>query len=453
MTDALRKNPAFADKLQHVQNGQSMPVSVLAKYATEQNVLGSASQGIKTQADEYNTTNAKSPIKYDLNAAMTKDPTIRTILPELGKYSMYPLDIALDKMSADPALKNKGTAMQAYMNSLGDAGLTREGLQAMSNARVQAAKAAGKGQGAQPVDSKIVDSAKNDIAVRNPNLPQGIVDSYTRQLGPKPTYDEYNKIMEEAGKTSDRITNQTLARNKLSDQEQTQLFNNGKVGDTKLTLDNASDEMLVDQHTGQPIPWRALNKMAPTQQESNRADFADTVLRTADTLQKMKQAGVLPNGPLSGVTAQMLGKYGMSSEDAGKALAAIGFMQTAATGAHVGGRFSIPVMEKMNKLVGLNMNDSQFMGSINEITDVMQHYKDKGGRISVKEWSEMDSTERKRMMTSTSLAGANAGGEGNAGTITADLTSITSANKVPAYKDGKIVGYADDKTGTNFHQF
>jgi len=448
MTDKLRDDPAFKDKLQHVPNGQSVPVAVLAKYATEQNVLGSAVSGTNDQMSEYNAASGKDT-KYDLDKAL-KAPggaVIRQILPEIGKYAHYPLDIALDKMGSDPSLKDKKVAFDAYYRSLG---VTREGLQAMTDKRAADLKQGEKGQESQPVPATIVSGARHDLAVRNENLSASAVDSYVRQLGPKPTYAEYNRVMEEAGKASDRKTNQDLARTKLSDQQQTQLFNNGRVGDTKLTLENASDEMLVDQHTGQPIPWRALSKLAPTMQESNRADFADTVLKTADTLQKMKQAKVLPNGPLTGVTAQMLAKAGMSSEDAGKALAAIGFMQTAATGAHVGGRFSVPVMEKMNKLIGLNMNDSQFIGSMNEITDVMQHYKDKGGRISVKEWSEMEPAERKRMMSGTSLAGNNAGGKS---AITADLTSITQSGKVPAYKDGRIVGYADDKAGTNYHPF
>lgn len=449
MTDKLRDDPAFKDKLQHVPNGQSVPVSVLAKYATEQNVLGSAISGTNDQMSEYNDASGKDT-KYDLGKAIKDRAVIRQILPEIGKYAHYPLDIALDKMGNDPSLKDKKVAFDAYYQSLG---VTREGLQAMTNKRAADLKQDEKGQESKPVSAEIVAGASHDIAVRNPNLSEAAVDSYTRQLGPKPTYAEYNRVMEEAGKASDRVTNQKLARNKLNDQEQTQLFNNGRVGDTKLTLENASDEMLVDQHTGSPIPWRALSKLAPTMQESNRADFADTVLKTADTLQKMQQAHVLPNGPLTGVTTEMLAKAGMSTADAGKALAAIGFMQTAATGAHVGGRFSVPVMEKMNKLIGLNMNDSQFMGSINEITDIMQHYKDKGGRISVKEWSDMEPAERKRMMTQTSLAGANAGGKDTITDITADLGSITKANKVPAYKDGKIVGYADDKAGTNYHPF
>jgi len=439
MTDKLREDSAFKDKLQHVPNGQAVPVSILAKYATEQNVLGSATAGTNDQMSEYNAASGNDA-KYDLGKAIKDKAVIRQILPEIGKYAHYPLDIALDKMGSDPSLKDKKVAFDAYYQSLG---VTREGLQAMTNKRAADLKQGEKGQESQPVPSTIVSGARHDIAVRNPNLSAAAVDSYTRQLGPKPTYAEYNRVMEEAGKASDRVTNQTLARNKLTDQEQTQLFNNGRVGDTKLTLDNASDEMLVDQHTGQPIPWRALSKMAPTMQESNRADFADAVLKTADTLQKMHQAGVLPNGPLTGVTTQMLAKAGMSTGDAGKALAAISFMQTAATGAHVGGRFSVPVMEKMNKLVGLNMNDSQFMGAMNEITDVMQHYKDKGGRISVKEWSEMTPDERKRMMTQTSLAGANAGGP----------TNTVPTGKTPVLVKGIPVGYADDAKGTNYTAF
>jgi hypothetical protein len=448
MTDALRENPAFKDKLQHVPNGQSVPVSVLAKYATEQNVLGSAVQGSSDQMKEYNAASGGKS-DYSLTNAIKDHQIIRSILPEIGKYAHLPLDIALDKMSNDPALKDKTPAFNAYYASLG---VTREGLQAMTDKRVADAKAEVKGQGAKPVTPELVTGARHDIAVTNPNLSAAQVDSYVRRLGPRPTYDEYTKVMDDAAKNSDRVTNQKLATQKLSDQEQQELFNYGRIGDKKLDLTNASEEMLVDQHTGQPIPWKALNKLAPTPQEIQRADFSDTVLKTAETLQKMKDAGQLPNGPLSGVTAQMLAAHGMSTQDAAKALAAIGFMQTAATGAHVGGRFSVPVLEKMSKLIGLNMNDSQFIGAMNEITDVMQHYKDKGGRISVGEWLDMTPDERKRMMGATSLAGSNAG-------MHQTNTPNKPANVVPPGKfpgkdaQGNIVGYADDAKGTNYKPF
>src|ERR1700677_3717158 len=447
MTDKLRDDPAFKDKLEHVPNGQSVPVSILAKYATEQNVLGSAVQGTNDQLQEYKDASGLDT-KYDLKSAIKDSPIIRQILPEIGKYAHLPLDLALDKMNQDPALKQKQPAFTAYYKSLG---VTREGLHSMADKRAADIKNAPKGQEAQPVPQSFVTGARHDLAVRNPNLSAAIVDSYVRELGPKPTYGDYQRVMEKAGQTSDRVTNQKLATQKLSDQEQNELFQNGRVGDTQLSIDNAPLTMLVDQRTGQPISWRALSKLAPTQQETSRADFADTVLKTANVLQKMKQDGKLPNGPLSGVTAEMLGKYGMTSGDAQKAMNAIGFMQTASAGAHVGGRFSVPVLDKMGKMINLNMNDSQFMGAMNEITDVMQHYQDKGGRISVAEWLDMDPKERKRMMTDTSLAGENAGGKQ---VIANNVDAIKAAGKVPARDaKGKIVGYADDAKGTNYHAY
>jgi hypothetical protein len=131
MTDKLREDPAFKDKLQHVANGQSVPVSVLAKYATEQNVLGSAVAGTNDQMDEYHSASGTES-KYDLNKAIKEHGVIRQILPEIGKYAHYPLDIALDKMGSDPSLKDKKVAFDAYYQSLG---VTREGLQAMTNKR------------------------------------------------------------------------------------------------------------------------------------------------------------------------------------------------------------------------------------------------------------------------------------------------------------------------------
>ena len=46
----------------------------------------------------------------------------------------------------------------------------------------------------------------------------------------------------------------------------------------------------------------------------------------------------------------------------------------------------------------LNMNDSQFFGSLDAITDTMQTYKDNGGRFSVAEWKALPQAERNRLM-------------------------------------------------------
>jgi hypothetical protein len=51
----------------------------------------------------------------------------------------------------------------------------------------------------------------------------------------------------------------------------------------------------------------------------------------------------------------------------------------------------------MAGLLKLNMKDSQFLGSLDAITDTMQTYKDNGGRFSVAEWKSLPQSERDRL--------------------------------------------------------
>jgi hypothetical protein len=163
------------------------------------------------------------------------------------------------------------------------------------------------------------------------------------------------------------------------------LFEQGvdPVTHEKLNLSNAPDEMLVDNRTGQPIPTKMLAVMKPSQQETNRADFASSVLHTLDVLDALKAAGKLPNGPIQGFTKQKLAKAGLGDKDAQEALNFISFAQSAATGAHVGGRFNIQIMDKMSQMIGLEMNNQQFQGAENAIRNVMTQYTQTGGRETV----------------------------------------------------------------------
>lgn len=154
----------------------------------------------------------------------------------------------------------------------------------------------------------------------------------------------------------------------------------------KLNLSNAPDEMLLDSRTNQPIPFKMLSTMKPSMQETNRSDFAGSVLHSLDQIDQLRAAGKLPNGPLSGLTAKALSKAGLGDEDAQKALNFISFAQSAATGAHVGGRFSSEIMDKMNHMISINMNDSQFKGAEDSIRDVMTQYVKQGGRQTVGEF-------------------------------------------------------------------
>ncbi len=177
------------------------------------------------------------------------------------------------------------------------------------------------------------------------------------------------------------------------------MYKNGvnPITKEKLSLDNSPDEFLVDQRTGNPIPTAMLSTVKPTMQEINRHDFATSVLHSLDEIDKLQKAGKLPNGPLSGLTQQKLSKAGMSTENAQEALNFISFAQSAATGAHVGGRFSLPVMEKMNGMIGLNMNSNEFKGAEESIRDVMGQYKQNGGRMTVAEFKALPPDERQRL--------------------------------------------------------
>ena len=80
-------------------------------------------------------------------------------------------------------------------------------------------------------------------------------------------------------------------------------------------------------------------------------------------------------------------EYG-SPANAQKAINDISLVQSASTGAHVAGRFSVPVLDKMNQLLKLNMNDDQFKGAEESIRDVMEGYSKAGGRHTVAQWKQ-----------------------------------------------------------------
>ena len=111
-------------------------------------------------------------------------------------------------------------------------------------------------------------------------------------------------------------------------------------------------------------------------------------MHTLDLLDGLKAKGTLPNGPISGLTAKALVKAGLSSQDAQEAYSYIQLAQSSATGAHVGGRFNVPIMEKMQGLLNMNMNDSQFAGAETALRNVMTPYAQQGGRETVAQYKD-----------------------------------------------------------------
>ena len=446
MTDALRKtNP----ELTHVSNGQSIPVQALAKYALEKNVANnagaSAQQQLKGYYDAQGSSFKKPTADFDLKDAAKKDPVIKSLYPMIGKYSSDPLDLFFKDLKADKGAS--GPAVDALMRAMN---VTPDGLQKMADQRAATLKAAEKGDDAQAADFTRVDDAQKSIPTRWPKLTPAQVPLATSLFHQGMTNASFKKAEDDVEHMQNANINAENARAKLTDTETNQLLNTGRAGSQTLTTDNASPEMMIDQRTGQPVPFKLMTAYAPTMQEKNRKDFANTTLHAMDTLAQLKQAGKLPNGPITGLTAQGLMKLGLSSADAQQASTTIQLLQTAATGAHVAGRFSVPVLDKMSRLMSLNMNDDQFQGAIDGLRPIMQNYVDKGGSLTVYEWNQLSDKDKKDMINGAHDTSPWFHPQSN-GTISPTAIPGVPHNKVPGYdKAGKLVGYADDNKGTNF---
>lgn len=446
MSDALRKtNP----ELNYVPNGQSIPVQALAKYALEKNVASNASASAQQQLKGYYDAQGKDFKKptddFDLKAAAKKDPIIKTLYPMIGKYSSDPLDLFFKDLKGDKGAQ--GPAVDALMRAMN---VTPDGLQSMADKRAATLKAAEKGDDAQAADITQVDNALKSVETRWPKLTPGQYPIAKSLFHQGMTNGAFKKAEDDVEKMQNANINAEKSREKLGVEETNQLLDRGMTGSTKLTTDNASPEMMVDQRTGQPVPYKLMTSYAPTMQEKNRKDFANTVLHTMDTLNSLKQAGKLPNGPITGLTSEGLMKLGLSSADAQQAATTIQLMQTAATGAHVAGRFSVPVLDKMSKLMSLRMNDDQMQGAIDGLRPIMQNYVDKGGSLTVYEWNQLSDKDKKDMVNGAHDTSPWFHPQSN-GTISPTAIPGVPSGKVPGYdKSGKVVGYADDNNGKNY---
>ena len=307
-------------------------------------------------------------------------------------------DIGLNQMLTNKDFSGDAKVMSA-MNKLQTAmGVNADALTAMANTRAEALAQGKKGPDQAPADATAVANFQKNSATRYPSVTAGQITSVYEGLGKNPTVKDLKDAENEIQKMSVSNAQAKIAASGLDEKQQKMLLDYGVAGNLRLNLDNAPDEMLVNQRTGNPIPNKSLTALKASQSEVNRAQFATTVLHIADSLRKAHDAGTLPNGPITGLTKEALAKAGLADADAAKTLADISLLQSAATGAHVGGRFSVPVLDKMAGLLKLNMNDSQFFGSLDAITDTMQTYKDNGGRFSVAEWKALPQAERNRLM-------------------------------------------------------
>jgi hypothetical protein len=307
-------------------------------------------------------------------------------------------DIGLNQILTNKDFSGDAKVMSA-MNKLQTAmGVNADALTAMANTRAEALAQGKKGPDQSPADPTAVANFAKNAASRGLGVTPGQIATVQDTLGEHPTVkdmkDAYDKLLSVSAENQ-----KAKAQDEgISEKQQKMLLDYGVAGNLRLNLDNAADEMLVDQRTGNPIPNKSLTALKASQTEVNRAQFATSVIHLADNLRKAQAAGTLPNGPLVGLTKEALRKAGLGDEEASKALTEISLLQSAATGAHVGGRFSVPVLDKMAGLLKLNMNDSSFLGSLDAITDTMQTYKDNGGRFSVAEWKSLQPQERQRLM-------------------------------------------------------
>jgi hypothetical protein len=383
MTNEMK---GLSHKLDDVAPGTMVPISALAKYQQQNTELRGAQQSIdnKMKALGKDTINLKTAPDANL---------IRSIAPQIAKYGTDPTDLMFKDLRADKTVS--GAALSALAKAMG---VNDEDLEKMSAKRVSDLKQTEKGPDQQPADPTAVANFAKNAASRGLGVTPGQIATVQDTLGTHPTVkdmkDAYDKLLSVSAENQ-----KAKAQDEgISEKQQKMLLDYGVAGNLRLNLDNAADEMLVDQRTGRPIPNKSLTALKASQTEVNRAQFATSVLHLADSLRKAQAAGTLPNGPLLGLTKEALGKAGLNDADAAKALTEISLLQSAATGAHVGGRFSVPVLDKMSGLLKLNMNDSQFLGSLDAITDTMQTYKDNGGRFSVAEWKALPQAERNRLM-------------------------------------------------------
>ena len=152
-----------------------------------------------------------------------------------------------------------------------------------------------------------------------------------------------------------------------------------------LSLNNAPDMMMVNPTTGLPIPMKMLSTLKPTMQEQNRADFAASAMHSADKIQQLVDQAKAQVGPFSGRTAELMAKAGLGDQFNQELQNYVRFTQSAATAAHTG-RFSVPILDKMDKMIGPEMNPDQLSGAIDSIKSQMTPYADTGWKPTVWEY-------------------------------------------------------------------
>jgi hypothetical protein len=158
-------------------------------------------------------------------------------------------------------------------------------------------------------------------------------------------------------------------------------FGRNPITGEQLSLDNAPNSMLVDAQ-GRVIPQDMTSTYKPSQNERQTADTARAVLEKSAKLRNAIQANPNLAGPLSGRSKQLLAKAGLGDAQAQEYLDDLSFLQSAAVKMHTG-RFSVPIIEKMNQVIKPGMNVDQFNGALNSIDDIANLYAKEDQLITV----------------------------------------------------------------------
>jgi hypothetical protein len=158
-------------------------------------------------------------------------------------------------------------------------------------------------------------------------------------------------------------------------------FGRNPITGEVLGLQNAPDAMLVGAN-GQVIPQDLISTYKPTAQEKQTADTARAVLEKSAKIRAAVQANPNLAGPLAGRSKQLLAKAGLGDAQAQEYLDDLSFLQTAAVKMHTG-RFSVPIIEKMNNIIKPGMNVDQFNGALNSIDDIAKLYAKEDQLITV----------------------------------------------------------------------
>jgi len=389
LTDDLRKtNPELAT----AAVGQQLPVKVLASLWLKKG-QAAATQGY---VDDFQkrlsamTGQKAEPINFA--DAAKKDPMLNGVKPILGRYAGLDPDQALDAMRKDKVDPNVIGSFQRLM------GVNEDDLE---NFRTTAKKKAeiANNPNLQSIPLARVTSFPTDVKRNYPGLSNGQVSSLQGQLGPNPTQADYEKVLAQADKYDAANTARAQKGTQTNDRDQQTMWKTGINPTTKerLSLDTAPDEFLVDTTTGNPIPSSMLSAKKPTMQESNRADFAKSAIHSIDELNELLDKNEAQFGPITGPVDKWMAGHGLGKEYEQAALNYLTFAQSAATGAHVGGRFNVPIMDKMGTTIAANMNKDQLKGATDSIKDIMRQYVDQGGRFSVAQYKSLPQSERDRL--------------------------------------------------------